>query len=85
MSDFSIYMEKQEITLRWKAEVENAAARCELAQRDERAAMIISQPDPVESLGLDRERLRLVLRFLAHGDKARLEREHHELKVMEAN
>ncbi len=83
MSDFNDYMGKQEVTRRWKAECENAAARREIAQRNERAAMLISQHEPVASLGLDRERLRLALRFLVHGDAARLEREHHELKVKE--
>lgn len=60
---------------RWKAETENATARLELARIRERSALLISQHDPVNSLGIDREKLRAVLAFLEHGDLKRLERE----------
>jgi hypothetical protein len=59
---------------RWTAERENATARLELARRDENAAFILSQHEPVATLGMDREALRVLLDFLYHGDKARLNR-----------
>lgn len=75
MSDFVVLMNKQNETARWKAEVENATARLELARIRERSAYLISQHEPVNSLGLDRERLRLALRYLEHGNLTRLENE----------
>lgn len=75
MSDLMTLLNKQNETIRWKAEVENATARLELARIRERCAYLISQHEPVNSLGLDRERLRLALRYLEHGNLARLENE----------
>lgn len=69
---------------RWTAERENASARLELAQIRERSAHLLSQHEPVASLGLDREALRVALNFLAHGDLHRLGREHEELRVERA-
>ena len=69
----------QDRTARWRAEHENSAARLELAQRDERAAFLISQSLPVERTGLDRERLALCLAYLRHGDVLRLDRALDEL------
>lgn len=75
MSDFATLMSRQNETVRWRVEVENAAARLELAKIRERMAYLISQHEPVNSLGLDRERLRLALRYLEHGNLTRLENE----------
>jgi hypothetical protein len=60
---------------RWSAERENATARLELARREENSAFLLSQHEPVATLGMDREGLRVLLAFLYHGDKARLNRE----------
>lgn len=84
MSDLSTLFHAQTKTARWRAEWENASARMDLAQRDERAALLLSQHEPVASLGLDRERLRLVLGFLNHGDLARLDRDFSDLRKSQA-
>lgn len=60
---------------RWRAERENATARLELAQASEARAFLLSQYEPVNRLGIDREALRVLLAFTAHHDKARLDRE----------
>lgn len=80
-NDFGTLMFAQNNIERWKAERENATARLELAQMNERIAHLVSQHEPVASLGLDRERLRIALRFIQHGDLGRLSREFAALRV----
>ena len=75
MNDLGTLLMKQETTRRWRAEHENAGARLDLAGWDERMAQLISQHNPVASMGLDRERLRLLLDYIRHGDMQRLDRE----------
>lgn len=65
---------------RWKAEHENATARLELARRDEVAALLVSQHEPVHSLGIDRNALRVLLAYLTHRDVPRMQRELAALK-----
>lgn len=60
---------------RWKAERENADARLQLARHEECIAHLLSQHEPVASLGLDREKLRFALDYIRHGDLKRLLRE----------
>lgn len=68
MSDLSDLFAAQDKTRRWRAERENASARYELALIEERCAMLISQYEPINSIGIDREKLRLVFRFLRNGN-----------------
>ena len=51
-SDFDLVhlYNAEDRTRRWRAESENAAARLELAKRDENAARLLSQHEPVHSL-----------------------------------
>ena len=84
MSDLTRLFDAQADVRRWSAERENADARLDIAQMRQRAAFLISQFEPVKSLGLDRARLRLVLGYIEHGDLDRLAREHTELRVAEA-
>ena len=80
-NDFGNLMSAQKDIQRWKAERENSTARLELAQMNERIAHLISQHEPVASLNLDRERLRIALRFIQHGDLGRLSRDFAALRV----
>lgn len=75
MSDLITLFRKQEITARWRVELENASARLQLAQIEERIASLISQHEPVASLHIDRDKLRLLLDYLQHGNLSRLESE----------
>lgn len=84
MSDLENLYHAQEHTRHWRAECENASARLELAQWKERMAQLMSQYQPVASLELDRERLRLALEFVRHGDIRRLDRDFADLKEREA-
>lgn len=84
MNDLRNLFQTQDVVRRWQAESENAAARLELAQHSERMAHLLSQHEPVASLGLDRERLRLVLQFINHGDLARLDRDFLQLRQAQA-
>jgi len=81
MSDLSVLFSEQDKVARWMAESENASARLQIARMNEHCARLISQHEPVASLGIDRERLRLVLNYVRHGDLARLDREFEELRV----
>ena len=61
---------------RWNAEWENAAGRMELAKIRRNAAYLISQYEPVNSLGIDRKILANLLHFVVkHGSMDRLARE----------
>jgi hypothetical protein len=60
---------------RWTAERENASARLQLARQAEAINILLSQHEPIHSLGIDREALRVALDFIIHGDKHRLNRE----------
>lgn len=75
MNDLADLFAAQAEVRRWKAERENADARLELARTSEARAYLLSQYEPVASLGVDREVLRKLLAFTAHHDKARLQRD----------
>ena len=65
----------EEEVRRWSAERENASARLQLAQMKKSMATLISQYEPVNSLNIDREKLRHILNYVQHGDMSRLLRE----------
>ena len=79
VNDLGNYFSAQDKVAQRVAEWEGSIARLELARMHEHMAMLLSQCEPVDALGLDREVLRLVLQFIRHGDLKRLEREHTEL------
>ena len=72
MSDLSALFSAADKVERWKAEVANAGARLQLAMIERNCAHLVSQHEPVATLGLDRERLRLILAYIQHGDLDRL-------------
>ena len=82
-NDLGKLFHAQDVTARWRAEHENASARLELAQRNERAAFLLSQNDPVAKMGVERGRLRLLLDYLKHGDIGRLNRDFEALQDAE--
>ncbi|NOJ26583.1 MAG: hypothetical protein DA330_01030 [Nitrososphaera sp.] len=69
MSDLERLFNAQAVSARWMAEHENTGARLEIALIKERAAYLLSQHEPVASLGLDREALRAALSYLWHGSE----------------
>lgn len=75
MNDLSVLFLAEEKSRRWMAERENASARYQLAKIAERCAYLLSQHEPVASMDLDREKLRIVFSYLNHGDLHRLSRE----------
>ena len=79
MSDLSDLFAAQDKSARCKAEAENALTRYELAMVEERCAYLISQHEPIASAGIDREKLRLILKYVRHGQLRRLVRELKEL------
>ena len=83
-NDLAVLFSRQDQEARWKAEVENATARLEIARINKHCAYLISQHEPVAGLGLDRERLRLVLDYIRHGDLSRLTRDFEKLRVDQA-
>jgi len=78
MSDLSNLFNAEEKERRWRAERESATARLELAMMRKNIMYLISQHEPVGSTGLNREMLRIVFRFVEHGDLKRLMREIEE-------
>lgn len=75
MNEFGMYPNNAESVRRWSAEAENASARRELARTRECCALLVSQYDPVFSLGIDRTALKVLLDFVQHHDPARLRKE----------
>lgn len=75
MNEFGMYPSNTDAARRWTAERENASARLELARMRECCALLVSQYDPVFSLGIDRAKLKVLLAFVQHHDTARLRRE----------
>lgn len=85
MNDLSVLFNNREKSARWWAERENATARYELAKINEHCAFLISQHEPITSLGIDRERLQLILKYIMHGNISRLNRDFEELRVTQAH
>jgi Zn finger protein HypA/HybF involved in hydrogenase expression len=75
MSDFGMYPSNNDTVKRWMAERENASARLDLARTQECCKLLLSQHDPVTSLGINRDALKVLLDFVQHHDVARLKRE----------
>lgn len=67
MSDFSEYQNAKEITRRYRAEREAADARLDKAMMQERMAELISQHEPVASMGIDRDKLREAILYIRTG------------------
>jgi hypothetical protein len=80
MSDLITLFRAEENQARWKAESENASARWQLASIDKNCAYLISQAEPVNRLGINREHLRIILAYIRHGNLTRLNREIEETK-----
>lgn len=75
MNEFGMYPSNNDTVRRWMAERENAIARMELARTHECCNLLVSQHDPIASLGIDRKVLKVLLDFVQHHDPARLRRE----------
>lgn len=75
MNEFGMYPSNTDEVRHWSSALENASARLELARTRECCRLLISQHDPVHSLGVDREALRVLLDFVRHHDTHRLRRE----------
>lgn len=75
MNEFGMYPSNTDAAKRWMAERENADAQLQLARIRECCKLLVSQYDPVFSLGIDREYLKVLLDFVLHHDTARLRRE----------
>ena len=75
MTKFGMYPSNTDEVRRWESERENATARLELARIRECCKLLVSQHDPVHSLGIDRDALRILLEFVQHHDVKRLRRD----------
>lgn len=75
----ALFSARQDVD-RWKAENENASARLQLARSEAARAQLLSQHEPLHSLGLDRNVIRVLLAFTNHGDEGRMKRELDKLR-----
>ena len=75
MNEFGMYPNNTDEVRRWMAERENAASRLDAARTRECCRLLISQHDPVASLGISRDALKILLDFVQHHDTVRLRRE----------
>jgi hypothetical protein len=67
VNDFSNYMHRQTETKLARAESEAASLRVELRLMRERCAELMSQHEPLNGLGVDRELVRQVLHYIQCG------------------
>ena len=67
VQDFSRYMSAKETTARYRAQREAASAGLDLAQMRERCAEVISQHEPLNTLGLNRDAVRRLVLFIQCG------------------
>lgn len=65
--DFNRYMSAQETTRRYRAERNAASAHVDAAEMRERCAQVMSQHEPLNTLGIDREAARRLVRFIQCG------------------
>ena len=79
MNEFGMYPSNTDAVRRWEAERENAGAQLQLALTRECCKLLVSQYDPVHSLGIDRAALKVLLDFVLHHDPQRLRRECEKL------
>ena len=75
MNEFGMYPHNNDAVRRWTAERDNADARMQLAAVRECCKLLVSQADPVQTLGIDRDALKVLLDFVQHHDPQRLRRE----------
>lgn len=75
MDDLALLFKAEERVLRWKAERNYATAELDIALIEKNMRYLISQYEPLNSLKIDREKLRGLFSYIKHGDLARLERE----------
>ncbi len=75
MNEFGMYPSNTDAARHWSAERENADARLTIARARECCKLLVSQHDPVHSLGIDRAVLKVLLDFVWHQDTRRLRRE----------
>ena len=67
MSDFGNYMLAKERTAAARAKHDAATTTLNLSIFQERCAELVSQHEPVASLGVDRDALRKIVQFIYHG------------------
>lgn len=67
MSDFENYMMAQERTRTARAKHEAATSTLNLCIFQERCAELVSQHEPIASLGVDRDALRKIIQFIYRG------------------
>lgn len=79
MSDLATLFSAQGDVRRWSAERENASARLDIARSNEACAHLLSSHEPIASLDINREVMRVLLSYVRHADRARLTRELAEL------
>lgn len=75
MNEFGMYPSNTDTVKRWMAERENATARVDLEKTRECCRLLVSQYDPVFSLGINRDALKVLLDFVQHHDPSRLRRD----------
>lgn len=66
-SDFANYLAKQTETREAKVGLDYASTRLDLARMRERCAELMSQHEPLNGLGIDREAVRQVLHYVQCG------------------
>ena len=75
MSDLELLFKAEEKVARWIAEYNYASAQLTLAKARRNMRYLISQHEPLSSLGVDRDKLRIIFSYVEHGNTVRLKNE----------
>jgi len=80
MSDLANLFRCEEETRRWYAEYNYSSAMLDIARISEHMSYLISQHEPLNRIGVDREKLRCLFSYLKHGDLHRLDNDIEKLE-----
>ena len=75
MSDLELLFKAEAKVDRWRAERNYASSQLDLAMIRRNMRQLISQHEPLNSTGIDRDKLRVVFSYIEHGSVKRLETE----------
>lgn len=79
MSALNLLFNAEDKVDRWSAEFNYASTKLNLARMNKNMAYLISQYEPINSLGIDRDIIQIIFSYITHGNIKRLERDIKEV------
>lgn len=80
MSDLELLFKAEDKVTRWIAERNYASAQLDLATMRRNMRCLISQHEPLNSIDIDRDKLRIIFSYIEHGNATGLVNEIRNLE-----